>query len=71
MILLPDSGLDALLNEEARQAVIADMIPLLRRNRVADALETSVEKLVDRLGTGQAGSRDNELPDEIIEEKGV
>jgi putative membrane protein len=71
VILLPDTGIKGRLNEADQQAIIAGMIPMLRRNQVAQALETGVEKLMERLGKGATGSYDNELSDEIIEEKGV
>lgn len=71
VILLPDSGIKTRLNEADQQAVIAGMIPMLRKNQVVQAFETGIDNMIGRLGTGSAGSHDNELPDEIIEEKGV
>jgi putative membrane protein len=71
VILLPDSGIKARLNETDQQTVIGSMIPMLRSNQVVQALETGVAKLIERLGSGPMGSHDNELSNEIIEENGV
>jgi uncharacterized membrane protein len=52
-------------------SVIASMTPFLKRNEVYRAFEAGLERLSRVLGTAVQGTGKNELPDEIIEEKGV
>jgi putative membrane protein len=75
VVLLPDTGLTGRLSGDAMRDVIASMTPLLKRNQVGPALEAGLDRLTRILGTpaagGPAGVDQNELADEIIEEKGV
>ncbi len=75
VVLLPDRGLSSRLTKDAMRGVIARMIPHLARNAVRRALEVGLERLYQILKTsapgGPAGAGKNELPDAIIEEKGV
>ena len=70
VIILPDTGIRARLSREAIQQIISLMTPSLASGSVARALEEGLEKIEEILAamaTGEAG--ENELPDEIIEEK--
>ncbi len=71
VIMLPDKGLGSKLTGETMQSVIASMTPFLKRNDVYRAFEAGLEQLSRILGTAVQGTGKNELPDEIIEEKGV
>jgi putative membrane protein len=71
VVILPDKGLGSQLTGEAMQRVIASMTPYLKLNEVNQAFEAGLERLSHVLGTAAQGSGENELPDEIIEEKGV
>jgi len=53
------------------RGTIASMSPLLRRKEIRLAFQTGMEQLAAILRTEGTGASDNELPDEIIEEKGV
>jgi putative membrane protein len=73
VVLLPDKGLSNQLTKNAIRDVIAAMSPSLARNDVSRAMEDGLERLCRLLEpavTGQEAIK-NELPDEIIEEKGV
>jgi putative membrane protein len=75
VILLPDKGLNNLLTKEAMRDVIAPMTSSLAKNDIIRALEDGLERLSLILEAAAAPggqfSRKNELPNEIIEEKGV
>jgi putative membrane protein len=75
VVLLPDWGLSNRLTGDAMRDIIAAMTPFLKRNEVNRALEAGLERLTRVLKTsaqgGPAGKGENELSDEIIEEKGV
>ena len=71
VVILPDKGLDNQLTGEAMQRVISSMIPFLKQSEVYRAFESGLEQLTRVLGTIEQGTGENELPDEIIEEKGV
>jgi putative membrane protein len=71
VILLPDTGLNKRLSQEALQKIIAQMTPILASGQVTRALEQGLLRLTEILAvtvTGESGK--NELPEEIIEEKG-
>jgi putative membrane protein len=71
VILLPDTGISTRLSREAIQQIISLMTPSLASGSVARALEEGLEKLEEILAATAAGEAlENELPDEIIEEKG-
>jgi putative membrane protein len=75
VVLLPDKGLRTRLTGEAMRELIAAMTPLLAAGEVAQALETGLARLSEALETPTpgtpSGSGLNELPDQIIEEKGA
>jgi len=71
VMLLPDTGLQEFLNEKILQTIIAAMTPLLKRNEIGQAFEAGLNRLSHTLGTTVPGTGENELPDDIIEEKGV
>jgi putative membrane protein len=76
VFLLPDKGLSDRLTGEAMRDIIARMTLLLARNEVNLALENGLEQLSRVLDIsaqgGPAGTTgENELPDAIIEEKGI
>ena len=71
VILLPDTGLNKRLSRKAMQKIIAQMTPILASGQVTRALEQGLLRLEEILivtATGESGK--NELPEEIIEEKG-
>lgn len=71
VILLPDTGISERLSREATQEIISVMTPSLASGEVARALEEGLEKLEEILAATATGEAlENELPDEIIEEKG-
>jgi len=75
VVLLPDKGLGSRLTDDAMRDTIAKMIPPLAKSDVRLALETGLERLSQALESSapgvSAGSGKNELPDQIIEEKGA
>jgi putative membrane protein len=71
VILLPDTGLNKRLSRKALQEIIAQMTPILASGQVTRAVEQGLLRLEEILivtATGKSGS--DELPEEIIEEKG-
>jgi len=71
VVILPDKGLDSELTEETMQSIITSMIPFLKRKEIYRAFETGMEQLSGVLKSESRGTGENELPDEIIDEKGV
>ena len=73
VILLPDKGLSKRLTTDAMQDIIACMRPPLAHHEINHALECGLEELSKALELSTQGTSyiENELPDEIIEEKGV
>ena len=71
VVTLPDTGLDNQLDGNDIQSVITAMTPFLKRKEISRAFEAGLERLSRILGTTGPGTGENELPDEIIEEKGV
>lgn len=71
VVILPDRGLGNQLTKDAMQSVIGAMTPFLKQNEVSRAFEVGLERLSCVLETAAPGTGENELPDEIIEEKGV
>jgi len=71
IVILPDKGLSDQLPGDAMQSIIASMTVFLKRGEIRRAFETGLEQLSQVLGTRVQGTGKNELPDEIIEEKGV
>ncbi|MBN2030276.1 TPM domain-containing protein [bacterium] len=71
IVILPDRGLENQLKEEDIQSVIAAMTPFLKRKEIGKAFENGLERLSRILGTAGPEGGENELPDDLIEEKGV
>jgi putative membrane protein len=72
IVLLPDTGLRKCLTQDAMQAIIERMTPSLATGRTAHALEEGLKQLEGvLLATPHAKSGKNELPNGIIEEKGI
>jgi len=71
VVVLPDTGLGQRLSKEALQRIIARMTIALASGQVARALEDGLSSLEEVLTVTVPGeSGDNELADEIVEEKG-
>ena len=73
VILLPDKGLSNRLTTDAMQEIIACMTQSLEHHEINRALENGLKELSKalELSTQGTGNNENELPDDIIEEKGV
>jgi len=72
VVLLPDIGLAKRLSREVMQDIISRMTAALARGQVGLALEKGIQGLEKHLAVSAAGTgRENELPNAIIEEKGV
>lgn len=75
VILLPDKGLRNRLTDNAIEDVIASMRSFLARNEIGPALETGLDRLTVLLEAGgpdgRTGIGKDELPDAVIEEKGL
>jgi putative membrane protein len=72
VIVLPDTGLRKRLSRDAMQEVIARMAAPLASGQVTRALEEGLKSLEDVLAvTVLEESGENELPEEIIVEKGL
>ncbi len=73
IILLPDKGLTGRLIENAMQNIIACMTQPLGKNEISRALEIGLNEIckVLELSNRDINNTVNELPDQIIEEKGV
>lgn len=72
VVLLPDTGLHKRLGREALQDIVARMTTALATGQVGLALENGLQGLEEHLAATAAGvARENELPNNIIEEKGL
>jgi putative membrane protein len=75
VILLPDKGVRNRLTMDALRKVITPMTLLLKRNEISKALEDGLKQLSlileAKTDGGLANGNENDLPNEIIEEKGV
>lgn len=72
VVLLPDTGLRTYLSQDTMQKIIERMKPALASGQTAHALEEGLKQLEDVLiATPHAISGKNELPNGIIEEKGI
>jgi uncharacterized membrane protein len=73
--ILPDKGIKSRLPEKAMEDIIGAMTPGLKQKEVSRAMEAGLKQLSAILeGSAQgvpATTTENEIPDEIIEEKGV
>lgn len=72
VIVLPDTGLSQRLSPHALQGINARMAGALALGKIAGALEDGLDSLEEVLSvTAPVAPEENELPDEIIEEKGL
>ena len=74
-VLIPDRGLAGSLTGDVIESVVGPMVASLSRGRTGEAIEKGLGRLLDILERAElAGVRDageDELPDEVIEERGV
>ena len=69
---LPDTGLTSKLNQEATDNIIKHMRPYLIAGKTSRALDAGLKKLAEIISAGaQPEAFVNELPNDIIEEKGA
>lgn len=72
IVVLPDKGLVEKINGKAEANITTVMRPLLRRGKTAEALEAGLKKLAELISSPDIyGSLKNELPDDILQEKGA
>jgi putative membrane protein len=72
VVVLPDTGINKRLSAKSLQSVVDRITQTLASKRLADAFEEGLSALEEILAaTAPAESGKNELPDEIIEEKGT
>ena len=71
VIILPDKGLRDQLTNDVMQGIITAITRSLMRNEIGRAFESGLEELSHTLETNVQGKGENELSDEIIEEKGA
>ena len=71
VVILPDKGLRDQLTNDVMQGIITAITRSLKRNEIGRAFESGLEELSHTLETNVQGKGENELSDEIIEEKGA
>jgi putative membrane protein len=72
VVILPDKGLDSLLNKDQLDPIILHMSGFLKRKKIADAMMEGLEKIVAAIGPNMKNDDTGvDLPDNIIEEEGV
>ena len=71
VVILPDRGIAGRLDRDELGKVIGSMAASLSSGQVAAALEKGLETLAAALGTSAAPAAGSELPNTIIQEKGV
>ncbi len=72
VVILPDSGIAKRLTHKAQRDVISRMTVPLAEGSVGKALEQGLAALEKELsGSAPASPRQNELPDQVIQEKGA
>lgn len=71
VMILPDKGLKDLLTAESMQDIIGVMTSFLGKKKIYDAFEAGLSRLSNILEGAIQGTTKNELPNAIIEEKGV
>jgi putative membrane protein len=71
VVIVPDKGLSDRLKNDAAKSIITEMTPYLKRSEIRKAFEAGLERISHILGTGKPKTSENELPDDIIEEKGI
>lgn len=72
VIIFPDKGISESLKKEDLEDIISQMKNPLRRGELRSALEIALAEIIRLVNPIQPGNDEkNELPDEIIEDKGV
>lgn len=72
IVILPDTGLAQNITTTERETIIENMRPLLRSGKVYEALETGLKDLEQVIQGGPTPCDPvNELPNGVIQEKGV
>jgi len=71
VVVLPDKGVDERFGEQDAEKMIAAMTPFLKRKQIAQAFDAGLDCLSRILTTASPDARSDELPNEIIEEKGI
>lgn len=72
VVVIPDTGLREHLDPDALQGIVSQMATALSSGRVAAALEGGLAGIEQVLsGAVPAAPGENELPDEVVEEKGI
>lgn len=72
VVVIPDSGLRERLKSDVLQGIVSKMATALSSGRVAAALEDGLAGLEEVLSVSAAATPGgNELPDEVVEEKGT
>ena len=73
IFVLPDTGLAQKLNQEATDKIIKHMHPYLIAGKTARAMDAGLKKLAEIISAGEQQPEVfvNELPNDIIEEKGA
>lgn len=75
VFILPDKGLSSRLGQSESGMIMEPMIASLRHGKLRKAFEDGLNRMTEVLGPGgkqqPAESRENELPNEIIEEDGI
>ncbi|NLT52722.1 MAG: hypothetical protein GXX85_17600 [Ignavibacteria bacterium] len=70
IIIIPDSGLEKMLTESQIKNIISEMKSFLKNKKIFEAFEVSLKKLSEILAYKNSGGKpENELSDEIIQEK--
>ncbi len=72
VIILADTGVRNRLNNERIKAIIAGMVPYLRKNEIKNAFGSGLTEIIETLSPPLSGENGrNELSNEIIEEEGA
>ncbi|MCF8383611.1 MAG: TPM domain-containing protein [Chlorobium sp.] len=71
VVILPDRGLDERFREEDVEKMIAAMTPFLKRKQIGHAFDAGLDCLTRILTPPIPEASNDELPNEIIEEKGI
>jgi len=72
IVVLPDTGLVEEINEKIAENITVVMRPLLRSGKTANALDAGLKKLTEIIADPEIQRPlKNELPDDVIQEKGV
>jgi len=71
VVIVPDKGLRERFEPDKVYSIINEMTPFLKRGEIKEAFKAGLEKISENLGSIKLEPGENELPDDIIEEKGV